>query len=162
MSASLLSDLDNLGWLSLFMYGHESHVLDSQQVEIVGRNILVSLFIADNVEVATPLRDKGVDLIAYDSQTFRAVPVQLKTFSNTGFSLNEKYKGMMLAYVWYASQPLKAEVYVMTYNQALEVAGSSFFEKHGKVAITKAGPRILSAIEPYKYRPGYLSNLITR
>lgn len=38
--------------------------LDSQSVEIIGRNFLVSQLVADGLEVTRPERDRGVDLIA--------------------------------------------------------------------------------------------------
>jgi len=39
--------------------------MDSQTVEIIGRNYLVSRLVSDGLEVARPERDRGVDLIAY-------------------------------------------------------------------------------------------------
>ena len=37
--------------------------MDSQATEIVGRNYLVSQLVRDDLEVAKPERDRGVDLI---------------------------------------------------------------------------------------------------
>ena len=39
--------------------------LDSQQVEILGRNLIKASLIEAGIEVATPERDNGIDLIAY-------------------------------------------------------------------------------------------------
>jgi len=39
--------------------------MDSQQVEIIGRNWLVSELYRSGLEVARPERDHGIDLIAY-------------------------------------------------------------------------------------------------
>ncbi len=39
--------------------------MNSQIVELIGRNYLVSELLKAGFEVATPLRDRGVDLIAY-------------------------------------------------------------------------------------------------
>ena len=38
--------------------------LDPQQVEIIGRNWLVGEVVRAGLEVADPVRDKGVDLLA--------------------------------------------------------------------------------------------------
>jgi hypothetical protein len=43
----------------------ECIAVDSQTVEIIGRNFLVSQLVRDGVEVARPERDHGIDLIAY-------------------------------------------------------------------------------------------------
>ena len=39
--------------------------LDSQRIELMGRNLLVSLRIRDGLEVARPEPDRGIDLIVY-------------------------------------------------------------------------------------------------
>ena len=39
--------------------------MDSQVVEVLGRNRLVSDLLQAGLEVALPVRDRGVDLIAY-------------------------------------------------------------------------------------------------
>jgi predicted methyltransferase MtxX (methanogen marker protein 4) len=56
--------------------------MDSQTVEIIGRNRLVNELLAAGLEVATPLRDRGIDLIAYVDLDeaigrFAAFPIQL-------------------------------------------------------------------------------------
>ena len=40
-------------------------VLDTQSIEILGRNRLINELIGAGIEVAQPLRDRGIDLIAY-------------------------------------------------------------------------------------------------
>lgn len=40
--------------------------MDSQQLEIIGRQVLVKALIEADLEVATPLRDRGVDILAYE------------------------------------------------------------------------------------------------
>ena len=56
--------------------------LDSQQVELIGRNLLIAQLVADGLEVAVPTRDRGVDLIVYSDREehgrFVAKPIQLK------------------------------------------------------------------------------------
>ena len=39
--------------------------VDSQLIEIIGRNRLINELLRGGLEVATPLRDRGIDLIAY-------------------------------------------------------------------------------------------------
>lgn len=42
--------------------------LDSQTVEIIGRNRLIHDLLLAQLEIALPLRDRGIDLIAYKDQ----------------------------------------------------------------------------------------------
>lgn len=39
--------------------------LDTQQLELIGRSLLVGELLRDGLEVALPERDRGIDLIAY-------------------------------------------------------------------------------------------------
>lgn len=147
--------------------------LDAQQVEIVGRNLLVSLFVADGIEIAQPLRDRGIDLIAFkdlaDDGTFKSVPVQLKAFSKRGFGINKKYEkfpGMLIAHLWFTNEPLKAVLYIMTYQQALEIAETLGWTKtnswivQGGYTSNNPSMRVVSALKPYKYQPGSLAALL--
>jgi hypothetical protein len=42
--------------------------LDSQQVELIGRSLMVGELLPDGLEVALPERDRGINLIVYVSQ----------------------------------------------------------------------------------------------
>ena len=67
--------------------------LDTQLVELVGRNWLTVQPLQAGLEVARPERDRGIDLIAYrdldEKQQFLAYPIQMKAFLNEG-GLNSK------------------------------------------------------------------------
>jgi len=90
--------------------------LDAQTVEIVGRNLLVSLLARDGLEVARPERDRGVDLIAYldldeESGRFAACPIQMKAATSRSFSLMRKYEKfpqLLLAYIWHVDDPARS------------------------------------------------------
>lgn len=147
--------------------------LDTQQVEIIGRNLLVSLFISDGVEIAEPLRDRGIDLIAFQDLAsegkFRAVPVQLKAFSQRGFGVYKKYEkfpNMLIAYMWFVNEPLEATLYVLTYDQAVEIADRLGWTKttswltHGNYTTSNPSAALTKELEPYKYSPGQLAKLV--
>lgn len=60
--------------------------MDTQTLEIIGRNRLVNELLQAGLEIATPLRDRGIDLIAYldihkDATSFVASPIQMKAAS---------------------------------------------------------------------------------
>ena len=47
------------------MPGNTDPTADPQVVEVLGRNLLVGVLLTEGVEVALPVRDKGIDLVAY-------------------------------------------------------------------------------------------------
>ena len=66
--------------------------MDTQTIEILGRNRLVNELLVAGLEVAMPLRDRGIDLIAYVDlaaavSKFAAVPIQMKAASERAFSI---------------------------------------------------------------------------
>lgn len=81
-------------------------IMDTQQIELVGRAALESHLIREGFEVARPARDKGIDLIVFldePSLPFAALPIQLKSYSGTTFGVWRKYEGMtdlVHVYIW--------------------------------------------------------------
>lgn len=79
---------------------------DRQKIEILGRNRLINELLLAGLEVATPTRDRGVDLIAYldvdDAiDRFVAFPIQMKVSSHSRFGVDRKYDrfpNLILAY----------------------------------------------------------------
>ncbi len=49
----------------LMMSGHHPDKLDTQVIELLGRQRLIAELLRDGLEVALPVRDRGVDLVAY-------------------------------------------------------------------------------------------------
>jgi hypothetical protein len=104
--------------------------LDTQLVELAGRNWLASELLCSGIEVARPERDRGVDLIAYvdrDSRVgnFVACPIQMKVATQAVFSLDPKYAkfpGLILAYVWNVGDSSCTKCYALTYREALSLA----------------------------------------
>lgn len=81
--------------------------VDTQLIELVGRNRLIESALAAGLDVALPIRDDGADLIVYSRKgesVFCARPVQLKTATKPRFSVDRKKyearQGLIMAYVW--------------------------------------------------------------
>lgn len=106
--------------------------MDSQTVEIIGRNYLVSQLVSAGLEVARPERDRGVDLIAYVDLDeagggFVACTIQMKAATNASFGVDRKYEKfitLLFTHVWRAATPDRASVYSLTYPEAMGVANS--------------------------------------
>lgn len=98
--------------------------VDGQLIELAGRNWLVSQLIQAGIEVARPERDHGIDLIAYvDPPHFMACPIQVKASSGPSFTAYEqKYRGMLLVFVWYVNESTKTVAYAMTFTEAHRIA----------------------------------------
>lgn len=123
--------------------------LDSQQIGIVGKQILIANLLAADLEVAVPIRDRGIDLIVYrdkaQDRVFKACPIQLKTASEAVFGLDAKYKGfgdLRIVFVWNAKEPSKAQLFSLTYAECEAVLTEMKFDqtdsrKKGKYTTTQ-------------------------
>jgi len=139
---------------------------DSQVTELLGRNRLVSELLIAGLEVALPLRDRGIDLIAYADMErgvddFFACPIQMKAARGAIISLDKKYQkihNLIIAYIWYVEDPSKAVTYAMTYAEARDVfevmgwSNSPTWKAKGQYAQTRAGTnqKLLNLLDPYK------------
>ncbi len=136
---------------------------DSQLTEIAGKHLLISRLVAAGFEVAEPLRDKGIDLVAYrdgeGGKDFAAYPIQLKASSHQSFSLDKKYerfRRLLIAYVWNVQTPERSVVYALTFKDAMQVmqmkgyAKTDSWTKKGYYFVRSAGPELEEILEPYK------------
>lgn len=140
---------------------------DTQIVELIGRHYLTAELLQAGLEVATPVRDRGVDMIAYVDidkrvENFSSCPIQLKASMKCSFGLNRKYErihNLLLVYVWNLSNTAPRVSYALTYEEAFEVAENAGWTKtkswlvNGKYVNTSPGSHLLSLLEPYKMGP---------
>jgi hypothetical protein len=68
-------------------------MLDSQQAEVIGRNWLISELVRVGLEVATPVRDNGVDLLVSMLDYSWTQPLQVKTSRDRVINVQRKYVG---------------------------------------------------------------------
>ena len=140
--------------------------MDTQTIEILGRNRLVDELLVAGLEVAMPLRDRGIDLIAYvdlaaDASKFAAVPIQMKAATKRAFSIDRKYakiSNLILVYVWGLRSPEKSESFALTYPEALASAEARgwttthSFEK-GRYSRSSPSKKLCELLAPYKMSP---------
>lgn len=141
--------------------------LDTQAIEILGRNRLVSELIRAGLEVAFPIRDRGIDLIAYGDRlhpgrAFPAVPIQMKCALNKSFSIDKKFEKspqLLIAYVW-GIEGETHETFVMTYQDALKIASDMGYtntpcwkKEKGKYASCRPGKKLEKMIREFQMTP---------
>ena len=139
---------------------------DKQLVEMLGRNRLVNELFSAGLEVAVPVRDRGIDLIAYADrsdhlQEFVACPLQIKAATKRSFGLDKKYskiRGLLIVYVWMLEDPAQAETYALTYDEAFRIAKDAGYTatpswNNGSYVTNKPGKDLLVQLAPYKMTP---------
>lgn len=139
--------------------------LDSQIIEIIGRNQLVNELLAAGFEVAQPIRDRGVDLIAYldiddEIPQFTAIPIQIKASRNSSFMIDQKYEkfpNLVIAFVWnvISENKQKQVTYALTHKESLAIAEAMGYVKtpslnKGRYTTTQPSQKLLELIEPYR------------
>jgi len=136
---------------------------DTQITELMGRNYLTNQLLLAGVEVAVPVRDHGIDLVAYldietISEGYSARPIQIKASSKQTFSIDlkySKYPHLILAYIWNLRTSDKVVVYGLDYKDALGVAKEMGYLEtaswaKGKYTTTAPSYKLKKLLEQYK------------
>lgn len=152
------------------------HPGDSQKVELLGRNRLVDELLRDNLEVALPIRDRGIDLIAYADLSstvarYVARPIQMKAAWTQSFVIDRRYeriRDLILAFVWHLGDRERATTFALTYSEAVQVGDSmgwtatgSWIER-GAYSTSAPSRRLLELLEPHRMEPSRWWDLVTR
>lgn len=148
--------------------------MDTQVVELLGRNRLIDELLRAGLEVAVPERDRGVDLIAYfdlDAEVgaFVAKPIQMKASSGLGFGIHKKYlkfPDLILAHVWNVRSESEVCTYAMRFRDAVAIGDemgwtrtASWLDKGGYSTRSPSRP-LLSLLEPHRMSPEAWRSLI--
>jgi hypothetical protein len=140
--------------------------MDTQTIELLGRHRLANELLRAGLEVASPLRDRGVDLIAYadiDKQVgrFVAKPIQMKAASQRSFGIWRKYHkihDLIFAFVWDLDDKA-GETYALTSDEAIAVGTAMGWTKtpswleDGGYSTTKPGAKLCELLEQYRMTP---------
>ena len=140
-------------------------LMDTQIVELIGKQRLTSELLRAGLEVATPIRDRGIDLIAYADiderlTQFAACPIQMKAATTRSFGLARKYakvRNLLIVYIWHLDDPSQTVIYALTYQEALAIAEGLGWTKtkswrflHRAYSTTQPSAEIVSLLEPYR------------
>jgi hypothetical protein len=112
-----------------------------------------------------PLRDRGVDLIAYvdideDIDNFVGIPIQLKAASKRSFGIHRKYDkflNMIITFVWdLASTEELPSIYALTQQEAVAVADAMGYtqteswQTWGGYDTTSPSKKLIEYLKPYR------------
>lgn len=99
--------------------------MDAQQIELIGRSLLQAQLLREDIEIALPIRDKGIDLVAYLDRRGESQPhscfLQMKAASNRAFSFNTKYQHFghfKFVYIWHVLESEKVRFFLLSYSEA--------------------------------------------
>jgi hypothetical protein len=140
---------------------------DSQVVELLGRHRLIGELLRDGLEVAVPVRDRGIDLIAYADLSkqvarFASSPIQMKAATTSAFSVDQKYAriaDLILAYVWHVDEPREAVTFALRYADAVAIAEKMGWIKtaswqQGCYTTTSPSTRLRGLLEEHRMKSG--------
>lgn len=141
--------------------------VDTQVVELIGRSRLIMELLSAGLEVAVPMRDRGVDLIAYvdletKARSFIARPIQMKASSQRHFSISRKYakvRDLLLAFVWHLDDPTRAVTYSLSYPEAVAIGDrlgwtkTSSWIENGAYSTQRPSGNLVALLEPYRMTP---------
>jgi hypothetical protein len=143
--------------------------LDSTQIGILGKHLLIDTLMIAGFEVAGPLRDRGIDLIAFNDgkggEKFNAWPIQLKSSSGRIFSVDKKYEKLprlLIVYAWNVASRDKSRLFALTYTEAVRVlvdrkhATQKAWTEGNKWADTKVGVALEKRLKRHEVTPDKL------
>ena len=148
--------------------------MDTQVTELIGRNWLVNDLLRAGLEVATPVRDRGIDLIAYldletrlegdadSSAGFAARPIQMKAITGQRFTIDAKYAkfpDLLLVHIWHIENPAHTVAYGLTYPEMHALAeakgwtATQTWKQHGFYNMSSPSKDLVISLQPYVMSP---------
>jgi hypothetical protein len=140
--------------------------VDSQAIEVIGRGHLIAELLRAGLEIAEPVRDRGIDLIAYSDldarlPRFVACPIQMKASTVEAFALDAKYAAfpnLIIAHVWHIGDSKTPVTYALTYAESLAIAEQLGWTvtaswEQGAYTSTRPGKRLKSLLMPHEMTP---------
>jgi len=140
--------------------------MDSQMIELAGRHRLIEELTRAGLEVAVPIRQRGIDLIAYSDSMERGIPfvpcpIQLRASAGRTFSVDQTFAAvpnLIFAFMWGVGTD-KTTSYGLTYREAELVAEAMGYTltqswQKGLYATQQAPTRsLLDSLEKHRMTP---------
>lgn len=150
------------------------HKMDPQVIEVLGRGHLISELLRAGLEVAEPVRDRGVDLIAYSDldatlTVFVACPIQMKASAAESFSIDAKYAAfpnLIIAHVWHVNDDEVPITFALTYPESLAMASALGWTDtaswaKGYYTTTSPSERLRALLAPHLMTPASWRTKVT-
>ena len=115
------------------------------QIERIGTARFAERLYRENIKVSYPDIDDGVDIIVYQDRPatnkFRAVPIQLKCYRQSGFYTDTKYLGisdLFIVYLWNVTEDANLRMFCMPYGAAEEIVSEKKWKRDKKGRVAKS------------------------
>lgn len=144
-------------------------ILPAEVVETTrqsGMRIFESQVRKAGLRLVEPSKKNGIDYFIYTERQAdeerASFPVKLKTSIHEVFSLYRKESRiprLLVAYVWHAKEPEAAEIYALTYDEALQIVkrkpyfSSKAWIDEGGYSVTHAGAELKEMLKEYRMTP---------
>jgi hypothetical protein len=142
-------------------------------INMMGRQRLIAELRRDGLEVALPVSDKRIGVVAYvglrnQVVRFAARPIHMVASNTSSFEVFRKYKNvadLIIAYVWHLERPSEAATYAMTYPQARALAAAQGWTstpswEKGGYSTDHPGPELVKMLEPFRMGQGRWWSLV--
>ncbi|MDP2816636.1 MAG: hypothetical protein Q8O19_08165 [Rectinemataceae bacterium] len=136
--------------------------MEKQLIEVIGRSKFTEFAILSGFELATPVRDCGIDCLLYfpieDGLLNTAVPVQLKCYSSQALTVDSKYNriGDILHVILWNCLGVNPKYFALTQKHAMQLAVNfnwdklpGWISKNGRYDATNASKPIVDEMMKY-------------
>jgi hypothetical protein len=140
-------------------------VVESETIEVVGRNRVIEDLLLAGLQVAVPLKAQEFDLIAYGelserSTSFSGCPIQVKASQGRSFKLDQRFDrvaNLIHAFVWGIGTG-QVTTYALNQREVVEVAealGYTLAQSWQKDLYASAphAKTLVELIEPFRMSP---------
>ncbi len=133
--------------------------LSSHQIEKIGEAYVAEKLYREGIKFARPDIDEGIDLIVYTDcvdEGFRALPLQLKSFSGEEFFTDQKYlkiPDLYIVYLWNVGTELQTRAFGMPYSEAEKIVDDhGWSRKNGRYVRTRGTSTLHNALVPFEIK----------
>jgi len=136
---------------------------DTQLTELLGTALLQNALMIDDIEVAYPVRDRGIDMLAYidinSARLFRAIPIQIKAATAEGFGVDKKYEKfseLRIVHIWHVHSNSNARFFLTNYEETKELANGRKTLANGRKNWHTSAPSedLKKKLKKYEVLPG--------
>ncbi|HXC01381.1 MAG TPA: hypothetical protein VNU49_01935 [Opitutaceae bacterium] len=133
---------------------------DTQLTELLGRALLQNALMSCGLEVAYPVRDRGIDMLAYMDTSptglCRAIPIQVKAATTERFGVDSKYKKfseLRIVHVWHVRSTPDARFFLTDFRETAHLA-KNYQWSNGRWNTSAPSAKLKKKLKRFEVLPG--------